>query len=199
MKRIAIFLTTLALLATGCQKQQKFTVSGTLWDAGFPTSAESIAIVSDAIDTPFEAVVEDDAFQIEGAVKKPVLAQLKAIGQNERLSKQFILEEGAITFKDGSACGTPLNDAILQFSNEITKVLRESSQNLQDSEEALENTFFSFVAQHKNDPCAIFAILKSVTFLSPEAVVRLIESASPEIQEDATVSAWKERMKYRTE
>lgn len=198
MKRIVIFLTTLALLATGCQKQQKFTVSGTLWDAGFPASAESIAIVSDAIDTPFEAVVEGDAFKIEGAVKKPVLAQLKASGQ-ERLSKQFILEEGAITFKDGSACGTPLNDAILQFSNDITKVLRESSRNLVDSEEALEDTFFSFVAQHKDDPCAIFAILKGVTFLTPEAVVRLIGSASPEVQEDATVRAWKERMQHLAE
>jgi hypothetical protein len=198
MKRIVIFLTTLALLATGCQKQQKFTVSGTLWDAGFPTSAESIAIVSDAIDTPFEAIVEGDAFQIKGAVKKPVLAQLKASGQ-ERLSKQFILEEGAILFKDGSACGTPLNDAILQFSNDITKVLRESNQNLEDSEEALENTFFSFVAEHKDDPCAIFAILKGVTFLTPEAVVRLIGTASSAVQQDATVIAWKERMQHLAE
>ena len=194
MKRIVIFLTTLALLATGCQKQQKFTVSGTLWDAGFPTSAESIAIVSDAIDTPFEAVVEGDAFQIKGAVKKPVLAQLKASGQ-ERLSKQFILEEGAILFKDGSACGTPLNDAILQFSNDITKVLRESNQNLEDSEEALENTFFSFVAEHKDDPCAIFAILRSHTAMPPKDVVRLIESASPEIQINGNVHSLKEKMK----
>jgi hypothetical protein len=194
MKRITFMLMALAILATGCQKGREFTVTGDLASVGLPDFADSLAIMSEMIDAPFTAAVKNDAFQFEGKVKKPAFAKLTIPGWEDRFSKPFILEEGNIVFQDGYASGTPLNDAINQFYGRIPEILRENRQDPEAGFKALEDTFFSFVAQHKNDPCATLAILKSVTLLPADSVVRLIESASPKIQEDENVRAWKAKM-----
>ena len=199
MKRIAIFLTALALLATGCQKGQKFTVTGDLKSAGLATYADTLLLGGESIETPYKTAVVDHAFTFTGRVEKPTYARVMVQDRENKYSKSLILEKGVITFKDGFACGTPLNDANFQFHERIQQIAQENKDDREAATKAIEAEFFSFVAQHKNDPCAIFAILRSNTFMTPEAALRLIDSASSDVQNNGNVRALKDLAKRRIE
>ena len=110
MKRIAILLTALALVATGCNKGQKFTLAGSLEAARFNAATDSLLLQSDGLPTIQSIQVNDGQFSYAGKVEKPAAATLKGVGRT-MVTKYVVLEKGEITFQDGFPCGTPLNDA----------------------------------------------------------------------------------------
>ena len=52
MKRIVIFMTLLALLATGCKREQTFTLTGDLNEARFDLKTDSLTLQSEALPAP---------------------------------------------------------------------------------------------------------------------------------------------------
>ena len=116
-----------------------------------------------------------------------------AIGSYKRQAKFMILEKGTITFKNGYAYGTPLNDSTAAFSERL-RSMKNKYPNPEDMEllrQSVEDEFFAFVARHKNDPCAVYAILLAHKRLENDKLLKLIQSTSPEIQLDGDVHAIK--------
>ena len=195
LKRIAIFMAALALVATGCHRAQKFTVSGDRMSLGVPMFADSLVLGGEDFAPEIRTAIQDDKFQFSGEVEKPTYARVMVAGKENDFYKSVILEKGNISFKKGYACGTPLNDATFQFMERLKEIGEANQGDREARAKAIQDEFFSFVAAHKNDPCAIFAILRSHTAMPPKDVVRLIESASPEIQINGNVHSLKEKMK----
>ena len=194
MKKFRIFLlvATVACLTVGCNRPQKFTVQGTLKDIKFP-KADSVRLESELLAKPIFAPVEDKAFVLNGKVKKPTIGKVFAIGSYKRQAKFMILEKGTITFKNGYAYGTPLNDSTAAFSERL-RSMKNKYPNPEDMEllrQSVEDEFFAFVARHKNDPCAVYAILLAHKRLENDKLLKLIQSTSPEIQLDGDVHAIK--------
>ena len=187
-------MTVLAILATGCNKGKKFTITGDLKSAGMAPYADTLLLMSEAFDNPVKIPVQSKQFTCSNRVTKPTYARLMVLGQENKYSTTLILEEGAITFQDGNACGTPLNDAATQFLGQIREIVRTNKEDKETCGKLLEDAFFSFVAQHNNDPCAIFAILRSYTAMPHATVIRLIESASPDVQNNGSVRSLKTKM-----
>ena len=195
MKRILLFLAAAACLASGCTRYQKFTVQGNLRDIKFP-KADSVRMESELLEKPIFAPVNNKDFVLQGKVKSPAIGKLYTVGTKRRNSRFMILEKGTITFKDGIPCGTPLNDSTFAFTERL-KTLGDRIPNPEDREarqRAFENEFINFVARHKDDPCAIYAILLAQNRMEPEVVLRLIRSTSPKIQNDGDVHALKKSL-----
>ena len=131
---------------------------------------------------PVIAPVVDGAFSLKGKVEKPSIARMRSVGTEFRNSRLLILEEGAVTFADGQACGTPLNDACKAFTEQLQSIHQQYADQPEERMKALEAAFAGFVSQHKDDPCAAYAILMARGRLAPEAILGLISSASPEIR-----------------
>lgn len=191
MKRILLFLAAAACLASGCTRYQKFTVQGNLRDIKF-TKADSLRLESDLLDKPLVVPVNDKDFVIKGKVSSPCIG--KIFSSSARRKSQFlILEKGTISFKDGLACGTPLNDSTAAFTERVKAVAHKYS-NPEDRElrkKAIEDEFASFVSRHKDDPCAAYAILLAKNRIESDVILKLIQSASPKIQNDGDVKALK--------
>lgn len=197
MKRLVFFMTVLALVATGCNQGKKFTVSGDLKSSGMAPYADTLVLTSEAFEAPVKLAVQNKRFQFNDRVKKPAYANLTVLGHENRYNTSLILEKGTVTFQDGQACGTPLNDAAVQFLAEIKEIVQVNKEDKEVCRNLLKEAFFAFVAQHKDDPCAIFAILRSYTALYPADVIALIESASPEVQNNGAVRSLKTKMKQQ--
>ena len=191
MRRIVLLIAAAACLAVGCSRSQKFTVQGTLKDIKF-AKADTLRLESDQLEKPILAVVNDKDFVIKGKVKNPAIG--KIFSNSARRKSQFlILEKGTITFQDGHACGTPLNDSTVAFTERV-KALAHKYPNPEDRElkkEAIEKEFATFVSNHKDDPCATYAILLAKNRIEPKMILKLIDSASPKIQKDGDVDAMK--------
>ena len=195
MKRILLFLAAAACLASGCTRYQKFTVQGTLKDIKFP-KADSVRMESELLEKPIFAPVNDKAFVLQGKVKSPTIGKLYTVGTRKRNSRFMILEKGTITFKDGIPCGTPLNDSTAAFTARL-KSLTDKFPNPEDKEarqKAFENEFIDFVARHKDDPCAVYAILLAQNRMEPEVLLRLIRSTSTKIQNNGDVHTLKKNL-----
>jgi hypothetical protein len=195
MRRIVLLIAAAACLAVGCSRSQKFTVQGTLKDIKFP-KADSVRMESELLEKPIFAPVNDKAFVLQGKVKSPTIGKLYTVGTRKRNSRFMILEKGTITFKDGIPCGTPLNDSTAAFTARL-KSLTDKFPNPEDKEarqKAFENEFIDFVARHKDDPCAVYAILLAQNRMEPEVLLRLIRSTSPKIQNDGDVHALKKNL-----
>ena len=188
MKRIVIVLTALALLATGCQKGQKFTVQGTVKETGFK-DATSVKIEYELMENTLEAPVAGEAFLIKGRVPKPMFAKLSAIGGEKRMVRYFILEKGDITFKRGMACGTPLNDSTLAFTHRVSDIAQQYKGQRELQVQHIKEEFTAFVSRHKDDPCAIYAVMFGHNKLNKDFLLDLIESTSKEIQHDGEMRA----------
>ena len=192
MKRILLFLAVAACMVSGCHRPQKFTVQGTLKDIKF-SKADSVRMESELLQKPIFAPVEDKAFVINGKVKDRTIGKIFAIGSYRREAKFMILEKGTISFKDGLAYGTPLNDSTAAFTERL-RAVKNKYPNPEDREllkKSVEDEFFAFVARHKNDPCAVYAILLGHNRLDNATLLKLIQSTSPEIQLDGDVHALK--------
>ena len=195
MKRILLFLAAAACLASSCTRYQKFTVQGTLRDIKFP-KADSVRMESELLEKPLFAPVNDKAFILQGKVKSPTIGKLYTVGTKRRNARFMILEKGTITFNDGIPCGTPLNDSTAAFTARL-KSLNDKFPNPEDKEakqKALEREFIAFVERHKDDPCAVYAILLAQNRMEPEVLLRLIRSTSPKIQNDGDVHSLKKNL-----
>ena len=194
MKRTVFYLLAAACVLTGCHRMQKFTISGEAAAAGLPEDTQTIQLVSEGLPQPPTATVTDGAFQ--GEVEKPVLAKFLSSSQKQQHFPSVILEKGTITFEDGRPVGTPLNDANKAFIQQL-KDIRKAHDNKDDYLKATEEAYLAFISQHKNDPCAVFAILLADQRLAPESVLKLIATASPENQNVGEVRALANRMKRK--
>ena len=197
MKKIRIFLlvAAVACLTAGCSRPQKFTVQGTLKDIKFP-KADSVRMESSLLAKPVIVPVNDRAFALRGKVKEPTIGKIFAVGTKRRNAHFLILEKGAITFQDGLACGTPLNDSTFAFTHRLRELNKKypAPVDREVKQKAIEMEFTDFVARHKDDPCATYAILLGHKRLSPDALLRLIRTASTKIQNDDDVHALKKNL-----
>lgn len=196
MKRTLFYLLAATCILTGCHRMQKFTISGETTSAGLPEDTQTIQLVSEGLPQPLTATVTDGAFSFQGEVEKPVLAKFLSSSQKQQHFPSVILEKGTITFEDGRPVGTPLNDANKAFIQQL-KDIRKAHDNKDDYLKATEEAYLAFISQHKNDPCAVFAILLSDQRLAPESVLKLIATASPENQNVGEVRALANRMKRK--
>ena len=186
MKRTLVILMAATCVFAGCSRSLRFTVESDVTSAGLPSYADSVMIEYETMVQPLKAAVQKKAFTIEGKVDKPVLAQIRAVGRDRKSSKTLILEKGTISFQNGLACGTPLNDATLAFTHHL-KVVAEQHKGSKDLLPAIEEAFASFVNEHKNDPCAAYAILLAKGRLPKDVITKLIASAGPDVQNHGDV------------
>lgn len=186
MKRTFVILMAATCVFAGCSRSLRFTVESDVTSAGLPSYADSVMIEYETMVQPLKAAVQKKAFTIEGKVDKPVLAQIRAVGRDRKSSKTLILEKGTISFQNGLACGTPLNDATLAFTHHLKEVA-EQHKGSKDLLPAIEEAFASFVNEHKNDPCAAYAILLAKGRLPKDVITKLIASAGPDVQNHGDV------------
>ena len=198
MKRIALFLAAAACLLAGCSRTQKFTFQGDFDSARITVAADSLLLQSDGLPVPVVIPVKDKSFSFSGEVKKPCLASLKPLVANApKIYPDLILEKGNITFQDGRAVGTPLNDAIVQFVDRLKGFRTEYPGNPEGLKKAVEDEFVSFVTAHKNDPCATYTILLARGRVSKETLQKLISTASPEVQNVGEIRQLKNELKRK--
>ena len=195
MKRIAILLLAATCLLAGCSRGQKFTVQGTLKDTGF-TGATAVKVDYDMIQETLEAPVVDDAFTIQGRVKKPTIAKLQAVGTEKRLSRVFIAEKGNITFEKGLAVGTPLNDSTSAFIHRVSDLAKEYKGQKEAQNKAIEAEFTAFVTRHSDDPCAVFALMFGNHKFNPDLMRKLIDGLSPAIKNDGEILALEKELRF---
>ena len=190
MKRIAILLLAAACLLAGCSRGQKFTVNGTLRETGFK-GATGAKIEYELMEGTLQAPFTDTTFTIKGKVKKPIIAKLSAVGTEKRITRYFILEKGTISFHRGMAQGTPLNDSTYAFTQKVFDTAHKYTGQKERQVKAIEDVFSDFVSRHKDDPCAVYAIVFGYQKLRKEFMRDLIKSTSPAIQNDGEVHAVK--------
>ena len=194
MKKSVLFLLASVAVLAGCSRGQKFTVQGTLRDFGFPPTTDSVKVEYELLEKPFLAAVNDKAVLVQGRVKKPVLATVESIGTDRRNLRFFILEKGDITFQNGMATGTPLNDSTRAFLANISTVAKQYTGQKEAQTEAVHKEISSFVSRHADDPCAIFAIKFADHKVSNDFLRQLIKSTSPAIQNDGEIHALTTRL-----
>lgn len=199
MKRLSVLFLAAACILTGCHRTQKFTISGETAAAGLPEDTQTIQLVSEGLAQPLTATVTDGAFSFQGEVEKPVLAKFVSSSKSQQYFPSVILEKGTITFAEGRPTGTPLNDANKAFIQQLKDIRKANSGDREAFLKATEEAYFAFVSQHKNDPCAVFAILLADQRLAPEAILKLIATASPENQNVGEVRALANRVKRKTQ
>jgi hypothetical protein len=113
----------------------------------------------------------------------------------------MILEKGKITFQDGHAAGTPLNDTTAAFVNHLTEVqqaLTERNADFDERKAVFEKEFSSFVTRHKGDPCSVIAILLSRRNVEDEFLLSLIKTTTPAIQNYGEIHALKAELEAKT-
>ena len=187
------------VLLTACNRTQKFTISGEVTAAGLPADTKTVQVVSEWLQQPLVATVTDGTFSINGEVKKPAFAKLLSDSQDQKRFPALILEKGAITFEDGRPVGTKLNDADKAFIEQLKTIRKENAGNRDAFIKATEDAYFAFVSDHKKDPCAVFAIMLADQRLAPETILKLIATASPEIQNVGEIRNLASRLKKKTE
>ena len=194
MKRIAILLTALALVATGCNKGQKFTLAGSLEAARFNVATDSLLLQSDGLPTIQSIQVNDGQFSYAGKVEKPAAATLKGIGRT-MVTKYVVLEKGEITFQDGFPCGTPLNDAYGELLRSLQAVAKEHPGDAEAIYAAALPILRTYISNHAKDPSTVVALMSARRFTKPEALAELIAMTSPEVQNDGNIHWIKKQLK----
>lgn len=201
MKRSLTILLAASLLMVSCGKYQHFTVKGSLEDAGLPATVDSILVECEFLaKQPLKVAVKDGAFEIKGKVKKASVAQISPIGTKLRNAHLMILQKGDITFRNGRAVGTPLNDttdAYVNRMNEMNRALTERNAGFDERKAAFEQTISDFVSRHKDDPCSAFAILLSRRNVEASFLLDQIKATSPEIQNFGEVHALKSQLEAK--
>lgn len=195
MKRIAIILLAATCLLTGCSRGHKFTVQGTLRDAGFK-GATAVKVEYEMLQEPFEAPVVDDAFKVQGRVKKPTIAKLQAIGTEKRITRVFIAEKGDIVFERGYASGTPLNDSTRAFIHRVSDLAQKYKGQKELQTKAIEEEFTAFVTRHSDDPCAVYALMFGNHKFEADLMRKLINGLSPEMKNDGEIHALEKELRF---
>ena len=187
MKRIAIFFTALALLATGCNKGQEFTLTGDLESAGFKFTPEALILQSDALDQLVTIPVKDGAFSYTGKVSQATAATLKGSGEGKTFTQMVVLEKGTITFDDGYPCGTKLNDASSELGRAIRQAARDSNGDRAAATEVAVKAVRDYLSEHGKDASAVLALMRAKTFCKPDVLSELIDMTSPAVQNDGHI------------
>ena len=189
MKRTTVyFLLAAVLLLAGCGRGSSFVVKGTLETARLSSKVDTVLVLNDQLPVALKAPVTKGAFTVRGKVKGSAYSQLSGQGGDRRTSRPFIAEKGTITFQDGQACGTPLNDETFAFVKRL-KALQDqySGDALKD---ATLKEFLDFIGKHPSDPCAIYAIhLADSRRLPGDFMAKIIEAADPAIRKDGDIKA----------
>ena len=193
MKRIAIFFTALALLATGCNKGQKFTLEGDLESAKFSLLTDSLLLKSDALPTQITIHLKDGKFSYTGRVDKTAAATLKGVG-GPIVTKRVILEKGTITFQDGLPCGTILNDAYAELSRSLQAIAKENVGNPEAVYSASADVLRTYLSEHGKDQSAVAALMTGRRYVKPEVLSELIEMTSPAIQIEGDIHWMKKQL-----
>ena len=185
--RIYFLLAALLLLA-GCGRGSSFVVKSTLEDARFSDRVDSVMVLNDQMQVALKAPVVNGEFTVHGKVDGAVYTWLSALGDTRRANRPFIAEKGTVTFQDGLACGTPLNDEDFAFTKRLQGLRDQfSGDALKD---ATLKEFIDFITRHPSDPCALYAIHLGESSRLPRAWMKqIIEAASPAIQNDTDVKA----------
>ena len=194
MKKSALFLLASVLVLAGCNRGLPFTVQGTLNDVRIPI-ADTLTVVCEGLERPLLLPVVDRAFQFQGKLDKPSIAKLQAVGSERRNTRTFILEKGTISFRDGHAYGTPLNDSTEAFSKRLSDISKQFAGQQEELKEAIHQEFSAFVSRHPKDPCAVYAIMVGNHRLEPEFLRGLIDITAPEVKNDGEVHALYGRLK----
>ena len=139
--------------------------------------------------------MKDGAFVIQGKVEKPAYATLVPNSNDRKGTRALILEKGTITFQEGKAVGTPLNDAIVDFTRQLKDVFAQHPAGSPELIAAVDQTYLDFVTLHKDDPCAVFAIMHANRRISPQTQEKLIATVSPEIRNQGEVRMASFRLK----
>ena len=193
MKRILFFTTALVLLATGCNKGQKFTLTGDLMESRFDSKTDSLFLQSEALATPAVIHVTDGMFSYTGNVEKPAYATLRG-GSILTTTQHLILEKGTITFKNGLPCGTPLNDAAYDLSHELRKLAHDQFGDRKANAEKAVQLVREYLAEHGDDPTAIVALQAVRRFVSAETMAELIGMTSKEIQNEGAIRTYSKQI-----
>lgn len=199
MKRthILLMIAAAAFFTVGCQRSLKFTVSSDLDSAKLPKTT-AVTLSSELLAKPIEVEVKDGAFTIQGEVEKPAFAVIMPKGGERKDNRALILEKGTITFQEGKAAGTPLNDANIAFTQQLKDIYAQHAGGSPELISAVNKAYLDFVTLHKDDPCAIFAIMHANRRISPEAQAKLIAAVSPEIRNNGEVRMASQRLKHLT-
>jgi len=194
MKRSLLFLTAAACILAGCSRSLKFTVESDLASAGFPENADTVLLSNEVFQTPLKAGVKDGTFVLKGTVETPQFSLLSAFGPGNKVTRSVILEKGVIRFEDGNAVGTPLNDAVTQLTLGLQQISKEKKGDIEGLKKAASEMISSFVAEHKDDPSAIPALRFAERAMEPEALLELIASTAPDVQNHNEIKILKGRL-----
>ena len=189
MKRTSVYLLlAAALLLAGCGRGSSFVVKGTLEDARITTPVDSVMVLNDQLPVALKAPVEKGEFKVSGKVDGAAFSWLSGLGGSRRVNRPFVAEKGTITFQEGLACGTPLNDENFAFTKRLQGLKDQYSGDA--LKEATLKEFTDFLALHPSDPCALYAIhLADGSRLPGAWVKQIIEAAAPAIQNDSEIKA----------
>ena len=174
MKKLSLYLIALTAFFSSCIGDKKFKASGNVDDDVkcvyyslnyFDQSkgADSVKAVS-------------GKFVIESDVKEPCTVAIAGddAGKNMWL---FIAEKGDIKLLPGSKVGgTPLNDALQKFSDELDK-----SGNNPKTVAEISDKFF---AAHNSDPAASAAFVLLINHINLSQLTKYIEMCSKDVQEN---------------
>lgn len=197
MKRFALIMAALlAIIATGCNKDQKFTLKGDLASARFEPGIDSLFLQSDAFSRVISIPVRNGSFSYRGRVGKPAFATLRAVG-DKPVTRMIVLEKGTITFQDALPCGTPLNDASSELNRSLRVLAKEHAGDNAAIINAHEKAFRKYLSEHSDDPSAVIALHMARRLLRPAALSDLIDMTSAEIQNDGNVRKLKQQIRLR--
>ena len=194
MKRIVIFLSALALLATGCNKGQEFTLTGDLASIGFDPMTTSLTLQSDALPELVTIPVENGTFTYTAKVEKPAAATLKTANVKAG-TRMLVLEKGTITFQDGLPAGTALNDAASELTRSLREIMRKGKGDVSAARAECVDVLRTYLSQHGKDASAPIAIVVARRFADPAQLGELIEMTSKEVQNDSNVHKIKKQLK----
>ena len=196
MKRIAMLLAALVILATGCNKGQKFSLSGDLASAGFSNRTDSLLLQSDAFPLVVSIPVKKGHFSYHGHIERPAAATLKAVGR-ETSSLMLVLEKGEITFLDGFPQGTKQNDEVSEFIRKLEALIRENPGDREAVREAAKKEIRAYLSHHPKDASAVIALMQARRFSNADEMSELIAMTSKAVQNDGHIHLVKTQIKRR--
>lgn len=127
----------IVLFVFGCSKTKHYQIQGSLGTLNPPATVYLLDIKDQAYVVRDSAILENGRFTFEGDIDTlaEVVLALNREGSGYELSterKVFFLETGAITVKDSTGSlnqavisGTPNNDALIRFQEEVSHPLQE--------------------------------------------------------------------------
>ena len=174
-------LTILAVLLgciifSGCEKKERFTVTGRLesYIEGFIPEPTLITIPD--LKKTRNPLVKDELFQFHGKIGAPEIA---VVNFNDEVSHwTIVLEPGNIVLDRFQNCGrgTPLNDALFEGENLISKLTVKQSETLVED---LKGGYLEIIDNHLDDILGTYYLTQCFGLLSKEEIDSILAKAGP--------------------